>query len=146
MPAHSQDRTDRCVEARGWQWSGAWQTLRMASQELQWFGRSQPQTLQGAVLLCYLNAALALFALMFGGGLSLLLLAEAVAGVAIANDRRWGYWLGVALAGAYLALQVLGFVVFTFNLGVILNLAFAIILVALLLHPQSREYQKVWFH
>jgi hypothetical protein len=31
------------------------------------------------------------------------------------------------------------------NLGTLMNLMFEIALVALLLHPQSREYQRIWF-
>ena len=29
--------------------------------------------------------------------------------------------------------------------GNLVNMAFSIALVALLLHPQSREYQRIWF-
>ncbi|WP_156099285.1 hypothetical protein [Ferrimicrobium acidiphilum] len=39
--------------------------------ELKLFDRTQPQTLQIGVLLLYLNAALAILAVLFGGGLSI---------------------------------------------------------------------------
>jgi len=32
------------------------------------------------------------------------------------------------------------------SLGTLLNLLFAGVLFVLLIHPQSREYQKIWFH
>lgn len=123
----------------------------MASGELKWFDASQPQTLQGAVILCYLNAVFGLLALFSGSGIvALILLAEAAAGVAIANQKRWGYWMGVVLAVCFLGLQIIGLLAFvftlTFSIFVLLNLAFAVILVALLLHRQSRQYQRVWFH
>lgn len=115
----------------------------MASRELRWFDSGQPQTLQGAVILCYLNAVFGLIGLLQGSPVALILVLEAVAGLAIANQRRWGYWLGVVVAVLYLATLVL---YFTLSLAILLNLAFAIVLVALLLHRQSRAYQRVWFH
>jgi hypothetical protein len=136
----TRDRTD--VRVPG----GPWQTVAMASKDLQLFDSTQPQTLQGAVMLCYINAVFGLIGLLTGGILSLLLLAEAVAGVAIANNHRWGYYLGVGLAGVYLVAELMFFVLLPFNISIILNLAFAAILVVMLLHTQSREYQRLWFH
>lgn len=111
-----------------------------------WIDQSQPQTLQGAVLFSYLNAALALiFTLILGESPFLfvfILLAAAAFG--IANERRIAYWAGVVLASAYL-LGVLALMVAGGGLGGILNLLFAGILVALLLHPESRHYERIWF-
>lgn len=123
----------------------------MASSELKWMDQSQPQTLQGAVMLCYLNAIFGFLAVVTGAGLpGLFLLAEGAAGLAIANERRWGYWLAVVLACLYLVFQVLflaaSVMSLTFSFWVVINIAFAVVLVALLLHRQSREYQRVWFH
>ncbi len=117
-----------------------------------WFNSSQPQTLQIAVMLLYINAA---FTLVFGGIGSLLylpLLAVLVGQVAgafgIANDRKWGYWLAVVVAIlpiVYEAYLLLHYGVST-ALGVgVLTIIFQVALVALLLHRQSREYQRVWF-
>jgi len=52
----------------------------------------------------------------------------------------------VVIAGLYLALQLLAFFTFQHSFSGILNLVFAAILLALLLHPQSRSYEKIWFH
>ncbi|HLN16732.1 MAG TPA: hypothetical protein VK277_08290 [Acidimicrobiales bacterium] len=118
--------------------------------ETKWFDPSQPQTLQGAVIFSYLNAAIGvLFFLVGVGGLSLLLLALAVTAFFIANERRWAYWLAVGLASLYLLLQFLGLVDllrFAHSLSGVLPFLFALILEILLLHPQSREYEKIWFH
>jgi hypothetical protein len=126
----------------------SWQTLAM--NQLKWFDRSQPQTLQSAVLLSYLNAALALFyaVLSFGSSsfLLLVLLGCAVGAIGIANEKRWGYWLCAICACAYLGLWLLVIVALrTLSFGIILNVLFAVLLVVLLFHPQSREYRKIWF-
>jgi uncharacterized membrane protein (DUF2068 family) len=110
-----------------------------------WIDKSQPQTLQGAVLFSYLSAALALLTfLVAGAGPVLILVLLAVAAYGIANNRRWGYWSAVVLSCLYLLAQVVFFIAGG-GFGGLLNLLFAALLVALLLHPQSREYQRVWF-
>ena len=68
-----------------------------------------------------------------------------MAAYGIANDRRWAYWSAVGLSCLYLLAQVVFFFVGG-SFGGLLSLLFAGLLVALLLHPQSREYQRVWFH
>jgi len=114
----------------------------------QWFDRTQPQTLQNAVMLCYLDAGLSLlFGLIGAGGAGLLLLltlALAPAGYGIANEKRWGYWLGVGAAGALAVLSLLVLLAAA-SFGAVLNLLFVGVLVVLLVHPMSREYQRLWF-
>jgi uncharacterized membrane protein (DUF2068 family) len=111
-----------------------------------WFDQSQPQTLQAAVLFCYLNAALAIiYVIAFGATLPLVLLVAGLGANGIANEKRWGYWLAVAAGSLYVVSQLVLFVAISQSLGQILNLAFAVVLVALLLHPESRRYQKIWF-
>ncbi len=98
------------------------------------------------MLFSYLNAALALvFALIFGGSLILLVfILLAVAAFGIANERRVAYWAGVVLACAYV-LGVLALMVTGGGFGMVLNLLFGGILVAMLLHPESRHYERIWF-
>lgn len=112
-----------------------------------WLDRTQPQTLMTATILLYMNAALGLIngqisAVIFGGvPIGIVLVAgQVAAGWGIANEKKWGYWLGVALAGVQLA-----YVVLYFSFAAILNLAFFAALLALLLHPQSRSYRRTWF-
>ncbi|HXQ19357.1 MAG TPA: hypothetical protein VN781_06980 [Acidimicrobiales bacterium] len=114
-------------------------------QTRRFFDPAQPQTLQGAVLFCYLNAAFSLFYLALGAALPLILIVAAVGAYGIANDRKWGYRLAVVAASIYVVGQAIAFVTFEHNLNGILVLAFAILLIVLLLHPQSRHYQRIWF-
>lgn len=110
-----------------------------------WFDSSQPQTLQGAVMLCYITAGFALLWILLGTYpvLEIVPLALGAAGYGIANEKRWAYGLGIVLAGlnvlADMAILVLG------AFGVVITLLFAVVLFAMLVHPQSREYQRIWF-
>jgi hypothetical protein len=109
-----------------------------------WLDRTQPQTLYMAVILLYINAA---FAALTGGLFSPILLAVAAGGVAagygIANEKKWGYGLGIAMAILPFVIRLV-FLPNPFATDLI-GLMFEIALLALLLHPQSREYQRIWF-
>ena len=113
-----------------------------------WVNHFQPQTLVIATFLCYVDA---IFGLIFGiaatSALAALVVIAALAagGFGIANEKRWGY--AVAVLGA--VLQVVMLVAY-YGAGVltstaIISLLFDGALVALLLHPMSREYQRIWF-
>jgi hypothetical protein len=113
--------------------------------EFQVLNRSQPPTLVNATLLCYLEA---FFGLISSGGylpLVAISVALGIGGFGIANEKRWGYV--TALVGAFanagiwiwfLGLDVLGF-------PQIISFGIAVVLVVLLLHEMSREYQRIWF-
>lgn len=111
--------------------------------ERRFLNQYQPQTLVMGTLLCYVNA----FFLLLGlSGIGLLLLAGlAGGGYGIANEKKWGYGLAVAAAVSQVGLLLLfgGSQVLEFPL--ILTFLFDAALVALLLHPQSRDYQRIWF-
>jgi hypothetical protein len=116
-----------------------------------WLNPTQPQTLQIGVMLLYVNAALGLLSLIIGGAAGLfgivIIAAEVLGGYGIANERKWGYIVGLVAAFLPLVLLVLAIVAgasLVLGLGVI-GIIFQIALVALLLHPQSREYQRIWF-
>jgi hypothetical protein len=106
-----------------------------------WTNPSQPQTLQIAVFLLYINA---FFLVLFGAIGYFPLLFVAIGGVAagygIANEQRWGYGLGVIVAAIPLVLLLTGQTATD-----VIGLMFDIALAALLLHPQSRDYQRIWF-
>ena len=121
-------------------------------QTRRWTNPSLPQTLQIAVFLLYIDA----FFLFLNGGVAspiglVLLVATVAAGFGIANEKKWGYLLGVVVS--VLALLPYLLLVFTsagglgrlFDLDVLIALVFPVAQFALLVHPQSREYQKVWF-
>jgi hypothetical protein len=114
-----------------------------------WTNPSQPQTLYMATFLLYIEA----FFNVLTGFHNVLFLVVAVGQVAgalgIANEKRWGYYLavGTSAVALYPLLQIItGGVAHLFSLDVILNFLFPVVLVALLVHPMSRQYQKIWFH
>jgi hypothetical protein len=117
--------------------------------EYRWFNPSQPQTLQSAVFLCYLSAV---FGLLFGVVASsqlmmlFIIVGLAAGGFGIANEKRWGYVLAVAAASLQVLMMVLIFgsrVISDINL--LISFVFDVALVALLVHPMSRDYQRIWF-
>jgi hypothetical protein len=107
-----------------------------------WLDRTQPQTLFIAVVLLYINAVFNVLAGFASPRFLLLGVGEVIAGYAIANEKKWGYILGVIMA--ILPVLALFFWHNGFALGLI-SLMFQVGLICLLLHPQSREYQRIWF-
>ncbi len=116
--------------------------------QYRFLNQHQPQTLVIATLFCYIDAAFG-----FLGGvvttsaiLALLtIVGLAAGGFGIANEKKWGYAVAVAAA----ILQVGGLLVVAglsaLGFPLVLNLIFDGALVALLLHPESRGYQRIWF-
>ncbi len=108
----------------------------------------QPQTLVIATMLCYLDAV---FGLLFGiVAVSVIFALLTIVGLAaggfgIANEKRWGYLVALLAATlqVIMLLAVAGLDVLGFPL--LLNLVFDGALVALLVHPESRKYQTIWF-
>lgn len=134
-----------------------------------WFNSRLPQTLVIAQFLLYFNAFLLALAALgslrglgSGGMLALLyrvllfgsLAANVYGAHGIANERKRGY--EVAVVAAFLPIAVPAVILLLDgnlfgNLGAVLipggiiNALFVYALIALLLHTQSREHQKVWF-
>jgi len=114
----------------------------------QWLDRSQPQTLLMANILLYVNAAIwLLWVLAFGlsgftGLFAVLAIGAIFAGLGIANEKKPGYLGAVAVA---LLNVVLLFKVGASSVSLFINLVFAVALLVLLLHPMSRNYQRIWF-
>ena len=117
-------------------------------EERRFLNQSQPQTLVIATMLLYINAV---FGLLFGMfSLSPLLSLVTIIGLAaggfgIANEKKWGYAIAVAAAVIQVAMLLLLFGVEVLEFPLILTLMFDGALVALLLHPESRDYQRIWF-
>jgi len=114
----------------------------------QWLNRSHPMTLQAGVILGYISAVFGLiqpsffFPVFIGVG----------AGAFItANNKRWGYYLLAVCASFIVLILLILFVGRVFDQSLIGSLAslnrlvFPTALAAAILHPQSREYQKIWF-
>jgi hypothetical protein len=133
-----------------------------------WFDRMQPQTMQIATWLLYLNGFFALIGFMdksdwigfarvdkgaLGSLIGLVVVASFIAGgYFMANDRKIGYRLALVAAFSPFALRIWilwsypGFsaidkVTGNDTIGFIFEAA----LCALLLHPQSREHQRLWY-
>jgi hypothetical protein len=134
-----------------------------------WVNPSQPQLLQIAVFLLYFRAVFMLLGALSisnadfyivltlvdyvdsEGAVRLAMLALAallvIAGNGVANERKLGYTLALIGAGLPIACRLYASVRFPigfFDQDVI-GLMFDVALVALLVHPQSREYQRIWF-
>ncbi len=116
-----------------------------------WTNPSLPQTLQIGMFLLYIDAV---FGLLFGRVFlfplgTAIVIGSALAGLGIANELKWGWQLGVAVS----ALALLPFVLLVLSDGigallafeVLLSLLFPVAQFALLVHPQSRDHQRIWF-
>jgi hypothetical protein len=124
-----------------------------------WFNPNVPQTLYVAQFLLYFDAFWALLGVLFGGGLGPLgvisLAAYVYGAYGIANEQKRGYQVAVVASFLPLVLRTIAAVFFGDGLigdfgfilfgGNVLNVIFQYALIALLLHPMSREHQKVWF-
>jgi hypothetical protein len=112
--------------------------------EHRFVNRSQPQTLYMAVVLAYLNV---LFNVL--GPWPILVpiaIFLAVGAYGIANEQKWGYSLavGFAVLQVVMLFALAGTATFT-DIGALIDLIFYGALVGLLLHPMSRDYQRIWF-
>jgi hypothetical protein len=125
--------------------------------ERRWFNPNVPQTLYVAQFLLYFDAFWALLS-MFGrvGPLGIISLAAYVYGAyGIANEQKRGYQVAVIASFLPIGLRAvaavlfgdgivgdLSFILFSTN---VINVIFEYALIALLLHPMSKEHQKIWF-
>lgn len=124
-----------------------------------WYNPNVPQTLAIAQFLLYIDAFFLLLGALFGGGLGLLgviaLAAYVYGAYGIANEQKRGYQVAVFASFLPLILRVivaqfardgifaeLSFIVFAGNP---INVIFEYALIGLLLHPMSRNHQKIWF-
>ena len=133
-----------------------------------WFDRMQPQTMQIATWLLYLNGFFALISFMdnrdwigyarvdkgaFGTLIGILVVGSFIGGgFLMANDRKIGYKLALVAAFSPFALRI--WVLWSYQefsaidkitgndtIGFIFEAA----LCGLWLHPQSREHQRLWY-
>jgi len=137
-----------------------------------WFDRMQPQTLQIAAMLLYLNGFFALISVIdttdylgyirsrFTLGLivGLVVVAlHALSGLFMANDLKLGYKFAIAAAFSPFVLRFWAYTDLENTRGIsttlyrklsggsTLSLIFEVALCALILHPQSRSHQKIWY-
>jgi len=131
-----------------------------------WFDRMHPQTLQIATWLLYLNGFFDAIAVLdstgylgylrvrYGFGILLgllLIVASGGSGWLMANGRKMGYYIAIGAAFGPFVLRYFAFrdapASFYDKLtgGSSLSTIFEVALIALLLHPQSRDHQRIWF-
>jgi hypothetical protein len=114
-------------------------------EQSRWVNPHQPQTLYMGVILCYIQGVFAILSYPDFGPFALLILGGLVAGgFGIANEKKWGYLLAVATA-VFQVLLLLANGPGLNNVHVIIELGFDVLLVVLLTHPMSRNYQRIWF-
>jgi len=119
-----------------------------AVNDFRWVNPSQPQTLYGATILCYIDAV---FGLLFGVIATSILLGLltvvglAAGGFGIASEKKWGYAVGVAAAILQVVMLLAVFRLDVLGFPQIMSLMFDGLLVGLLVHPMSRDYQRIWF-
>jgi hypothetical protein len=114
----------------------------------QWLDRSQPQTLYFANVLLYFDAGWWLLYLLVGSLsiFTLLAIPAVLAGVGIANEKKLGYWAALVVAALNVVILVYWFfLVNGQSISIIISLVFGVALMALLLHPMSRSYERIWF-
>ncbi len=113
----------------------------------QWFNKTLPVTLVNAQLLCYITAVLNLIqGGALSGALPLLFTLGLIGGAAgIANEQKWGYGLALVVSVSIVALQLILLQLEVLRFPWILNFMFDVAIVALLVHPMSRNHQRIWF-
>lgn len=79
---------------------------------------------------------------LFGALGFLVVVAYAAGGFGVANDQNWGYAAAVGVSALVLVASV---ILIGLQFNNIINLMFDVALLVLLIHPQSRSYQKLWF-
>jgi hypothetical protein len=115
-----------------------------------WTNQGLPQTLQYGMFLLYFHAVLGVIFLSFLNPLGFVIVAgSAMAGLGIANEYRWGWRLGVAISVLGLLPAVLSLMLngasILFDLNFLIAIVFPVAQFLLLVHPQSREHQRIWF-
>jgi len=110
-----------------------------------WTNPMLPQTLHIATFLFYISAVFdVLYGLAFTPIGLVLTAAKVASGLGIANGVRWGYQLAVVTSALGAALAV--WLLVQAGLGpALINVIFPVALFALVIHPMSRDYQKIWF-
>lgn len=130
-----------------------------------WTNPTLPPLLQYAVFLCYLEAGFLLlfpndrrsWEVIIAGTLGAsfrflvvgLVVGHVAAGLGLANERRWGWQVAVATTGAAIGLLLWAVVDSGFRLlgdpDWLFTMLFPAARFALVVHPQSREHQRIWF-
>ncbi|MGZ4676571.1 MAG: hypothetical protein ACXVJ7_05255 [Acidimicrobiia bacterium] len=113
--------------------------------EYRFLNPSQPQTLVNATILCYIEAFFGLIGSYGYLALILIAIGQGAGGFGIANEKRWGYGLALGASALHVVAWIYLFGTAVLGFPIIISFAFAVVLVLLLAHPMSRDYQRIWF-
>jgi hypothetical protein len=114
--------------------------------EYRFLNTSQPQTLVNATILCYFEAFFCIIGNQFPLTVRLAIgVALAAGAFGVANEKRWGYGLSLGAAVLSVAAWFKYWGADALGFPVIISVAFSVLLVGLLVHPMSRDYQRIWF-
>ena len=116
-----------------------------------WTNPSLPQTLQMGMFLLYIDAVFGLLGLRGPIGLLglVLVVGSALAGLGIANEYKWAWSSAWPCPRSPSSPWCSSWPTTRrrfFDISLLIYAIFPVAQFALLVHPQSREYQKVWFH
>ncbi len=105
-----------------------------------WVNRPQPQTLATGTMLLYIEG----FFSLVRGSTDLLLLGLLMfpSGYLVANDKKVGWQIAVVVSALAIVARIR---IYGFGSSLLIALLFPVVLLALLLHPMSREHQRIWF-
>ena len=109
-------------------------------QSRRWINRYQTQTLVLGNVLLYMEGV---FNIARGTFFALIGVCMLLAGYGIANDKKIAWKLGVVTSISSVLLRLASQIG---GVEMIFSLIFPVALLALLIHPLSREYQKIWFN
>ncbi len=133
-------------------------------QTRRWINQSQPQTLVIATFLLYFGAVFIVLGDGPGIGPAIaqsgtqaqsienfarlfVAVGGVYAGFQIAQEKKLGWYLGIAVAALPLLAKLIAMI--RFHIGLfdfdLVNLMFEIALLALILHDQTRNYVRIWF-
>ncbi len=104
-----------------------------------WVNRHQPQTLATGTMLLYIEG---FFSLVRGSTDLLLGLLMFPSGYLVANDKKVGWQIAVVVSALAIVARIR---IYGFGSSLLIALLFPVVLLALLLHPMSREHQRIWF-
>ncbi len=112
-----------------------------------WFNPHLPQTLQIAVILLYINAFFMLLGIGSLGIFFLIMVGFVAGGFGISNEKKWGYVVGLIASGVQVLIWLfwVGLSSIMGNFSLLISFMFDVALFALLAHPMSRDYQRIWF-
>lgn len=126
-----------------------------------WFNSRLPQTLVMAQILCYIDAVFMLLSVLGGGrGIIYYLLILSLVGFVygaygIANEMKRGYQIAILAACSPIIIRLLAAIMY--GDGIVGDFGFIVLgssfisalfeyaLIGLLIHPMSREHQRIWF-